>query len=132
MRIQWIIFCYLLKVCVSYSIPSNYPLGKWLIQGTTTELHIKREEIILQERDTLIKMKSNCINNEPLKIYLDSMEINKYPKTVNKRIFTAINWIYKIQKHGIIIEVKDVSTDLKSINWKIDNKTGECLISSYK
>lgn len=129
MRIQWVIFCYLLNVCFSFSIPTNYPLGKWIIKGTNTELHINNNEIVLSESDTKIKMKSNCINDEPLLVYLNSMEIQKYPKYVNRRIFTAINWIYKIQKHGIIIEVKDISPETKSINWKIDTKTGECIIS---
>lgn len=132
MKLILFVFCYLLKFAMSYSIPINYPLGRWIIKGTATELQINKNDIILYEKNTNIKMKTTFVSNEPLKLFLDSMEIHNYPKEVNRRVFTAIKWIYKIQKYGIYIEINDIDYDSKNVMWKIDNKVGECIISNYK
>ena len=107
----------------------NLPVGKWTIKGSNTILNINKTQIIINEGVSELSMKPNILNLSPLKLHLNSLEINKYPKNFDRRVFKAIKWIHIIKKHGIFVEFVDKVNDTTYlVSWVIDTNKGECIL----
>ena len=108
---------------------TNYDLicGKWIIDGSKTKIEINTNEIIAYEGVSEIVLTPKIINNNPLTLHLNSLNIRKYPDKLNLNSLKALKWINKIRIHGIDIEIEKVEEPL-SIKWSVLNKKGSCYL----
>jgi len=98
--------------------------GRWSIKGSKAVLHIEDKRVTMLNGNAQIVMRPKMINNDPLKIHLDSLQIKKYPSQIDHNAFTALAWIHNIKKNGIDLEINATDSEIV-VNWLIKGKKGE-------
>jgi ATP-dependent protease HslVU (ClpYQ) ATPase subunit len=107
-------------------------IGQWSIKGSKAILTIKEQKITINEGSAQLSMIPQVINKVPLKIHLNSLKVEKYPKILfDHKIFSAIKWVRTINTYGIYIEFDKIHHDILEVKWRIDEHTGECILEKY-